>query len=285
LTLPEAFEENVYRQKWPDLEKIPNEMLRKHYDSVGEQEGRQANRLNNRSEFVRLIPGNKDALEIGPFCSPLLKTERTFYFDVLSSPALELRARQLGHKDPVAPVIHFVSAVGDLSVVNRRFDYVLSSHCVEHQPNLVAHLQQVARVLNPGGRYFLLIPDKRYCFDHFMNESTIADVLDAYRADRKVHLLKSVIEHRALTTHNDSWRHWAGDHGSPERKMLKVRAAVAEYEKAAGGYIDVHAWFFTPNSARILFAELLDIGLIELGIEQIYGTRRNANEFWLVLRK
>ena len=68
-------------------------------------------------------------------------------------------------------------------------------------------------MLLPGGCYVIIIPDKRYCFDHFINETTIADVVNMNVNKVKNHSVKSVIEHRGLTCHNDSVRHWNNDHG------------------------------------------------------------------------
>ena len=78
-------------------------------------------------------------------------------------------------------------------LVKRRdkFDYVISSYCIEHQPDLIKHLQDFEHVLQPGGFYFVLAPDKRYCHDHFMQESTIAEVNGAQQERRTVHHLAS----------------------------------------------------------------------------------------------
>lgn len=195
--LPAAFDPPVYRQLWPDLAdfNFDEDGLRQHYERFGINEGRQANALTHREDFVRLIPANADSLEIGPFYNPLLRGSHTRYFDVMDKAALEARSRAIGAHNAVAPEIDFISPIGDLSIVDADFDYILSSHCIEHQPDLVEHLQQVSRLLRPGGRYFLLVPDKRFCFDALLAESTIADVLDAHHAQRKVHALKSVVEH------------------------------------------------------------------------------------------
>ena len=130
------------------------------------------------------------------------------------------------------------------------FDVVLSSHVIEHQPDLVAHLNAVERLLVPGGFYFLLIPDKNYCFDHFIAESTIADIVDAHHSRRKIHTLRSQIEHAALATHNNSRRHWSGDHGMLLDVKERVMRAIAQYEQAPDDYVDVHAWYFSPATFR-----------------------------------
>jgi hypothetical protein len=113
------------------------------------------------------------------------------------------------------------------------------------------HLKDVSNLLNPGGLYFILMPDKRYCFDCFIPESTIADVLCAHLEHRTIHSAKSVLEHRILTSHNDPARHWDGDHIDPRYDQRKLRAeyGLRELETRQGEYIDVHAWQFTPESS------------------------------------
>ena len=286
ITLPEVFETETYRQLWPDLESLTEHALETHFASFGEAEGRQANRLATRRDFAALIPSDAEALEIGPFCSPLLTGPRISYFDVLSRPELVKRAKTLGADHSNIPIIDFVSTTGDLSVVDRSFSYVISSHCLEHQPDLVYHLQQVEKILETNGRYFVLLPDKRYCFDTFLASSTIADVLDAHHDRRTSHVLRSVIEHRALTTHNDSVRHWSGDRGSPYyNRVERIICAEREYKASTGGYIDVHAWYFTPESMRVLLSTLQELNYIGLELERLYPTRRPSNEFWMVLKK
>jgi SAM-dependent methyltransferase len=286
IALPEVLELDVYRALNPDIAALTDEELVVHYGRHGIAEGRESNTLATRADFAGLVPKSADALEIGPFYSPVLKSRRTKYFDVLSQDELIARAKVIGVAAPTVPKIDFISNVGDLSVVDQQFDVVLSSHCLEHQPDLIAHLQQVERILRVGGRYFLLIPDKRYCFDHFMPASTAADVLDAHHNGARVHSLRNVINHRAFTCHNDGALHWLGDHGTYlNNHAARVNAAIAEYNAHDGGYIDVHAWFFTPDSLRELMTTLGELGLTGLSIERLYPSRKDSIEFWMVLQR
>lgn len=285
-TLPDVFDAKEYLACWSDLAGKTPEELQEHYEAFGINEGRRANGVITRKDFAALVPSDSDALEIGPFCSPLLRGPRARFFDVLTTAELRDRGRQLGTDPDNAPDIDFVSPVGDLSIVDQTFDNVISSHCIEHQPDLVAHLQQVARILQPGGRYFLLVPDKRFCFDALIPESSVAEVLDAHVEGRTVHRLQSVIEHRALTTHNDCKAHWRGEHGGfPAAQVARTAQAVQEFTAAAGGYVDVHAWQFTPSSMTDLIQVLHELGHVPFALERMYPTRMDDLEFWMVLRK
>jgi len=284
-TLPDEIDATTYRSLHPDLGHMPDTELLDHYAKHGRKEGRTANGLRDRNAFAALVPESASVLEIGPFCNPMLRGPNVSYFDVLSEAELVERAKSIGGDPAGVPHIDYISPTGELSTVNHRFDVVISSHCLEHQPDLVGHLQDVWRLLLPGGAYFLLVPDKFYCFDHFIPLSNIAEIIVAHRQLHKMHTLRSVIEHRALTVHNDSLRHWQGDHGVMfENFEQRLQETLHEFDNAKGGYIDVHAWYFSPDSAAAIFSALGDTNLIPFGVHRVYPTRYGANEFWMILR-
>lgn len=238
-----------------------------------------------RADLISLISLNESALEIGPFTNPMLVGPNVSYFDVLDKAHLIERARSVGYP-VVSPVeIDFVSPIGDLSAVTGTFDVIASSHCIEHQPDLVSHLQKVEQLLNPGGRYLLTIPDKRYCFDHFLQESSASQALAAFHERRKVHTLENVIEHRAMTTHNDALRHWRGDHGEQRIDPHNLAIALSEFDASNGEYIDVHAWQFTPGSFGKLISDLNGLGVCGLRVEAVHETPFGSLEFCAALTK
>ena len=281
---PPTIDPDTYRASDPALGKLDDEAAIAHYRAYGREKGAVASPLALRENLLLFIEDDIPLLEIGPFYRPLKRGPNVEYLDVLDAAGLRARAGETG--DDAAGVPDIIHHVGDLDSVERTYDAVLSSHAIEHQPDLVHHLQQVERVLNPGGYYFLIIPDKRYCFDHFIAESTIADVLQAHHERRRTHTLKSVIEHRALTVHNQHRRHWAGEHGNPERdRTARVKAALDMYAQAQGRYIDVHAWYFTPPTFGSIVTTLRQLDLIGLEIAGIYDPARDRNEFCAILKK
>ena len=281
--LSPEFDAAHYRRLYSDLAQMSDGELYNHWVTFGISEGRVASSAATRENFVSSIPRGEPALEIGPFCNPCLVGEHVRYFDVLDKAGLVARANAIGSDNSRVPSIDFVSPDGDLSIVPGTFPNVFSSHCIEHQPDLVYHLNQVARLLRKSGFYFLIVPDKRYCFDHFLPESTIADVIDAYLVRRTAHTARSIIEHRALTTHNEPLRHWQGEHGIPSQDVGKIRAALVETESSQGKYVDVHAWQFTPRSFRTTMNTINDLGLAPLRPVRVYETPFGRCEFCAVL--
>ncbi|MFA5950036.1 MAG: hypothetical protein WC807_07110 [Hyphomicrobium sp.] len=277
-----------YRMSNGDLAQHSSDELAEHFEVFGRKEGRPASPAALRENFLELVKQQPSVLEIGPFCNPCVRGPNVRYFDVLDEGGLNNRAREIGYPHTQAPHIDFVSPEADLGIVQQQFSAVVSSHCIEHQPDFIRHLMQVDRIPTDEGRYFIMIPDKRYCFDHFIAESTVAGIVEAFSEKRRKHRLGSVIEHRALTTHNDAGRHWRGDHADPgfaASIAARTHMALAEFERAAGGYIDVHAWQFTPHSFRINVSTLRELDLIAFEAERVYNTGVGRNEFTAILKK
>jgi hypothetical protein len=191
-----------------------------------------------------MIP--QPALEIGPFDTPFLAGAK--YFDLLDQEQLRQRAAEHSRNPDGCPFIHYTGRLAD---VPRRFSAVFSSHTIEHTPDLIGHLEDVCKLLNIGGSYFLIIPDKRYCFDHFLAESTLEQVLVGRGRERPT--MEAVMDHLTRTTHNRAILHWLGVHG---RVRISDRAEREIAAARNSDYVDVHQWTFTPESFRNIVSEL-----------------------------
>lgn len=61
----------------------------------------------------------------------------------------------------------FIREATELHGLNdARYDFILSSHCLEHTANPLAALGEWARVTRPGGQLLLALPDPARTFDH-----------------------------------------------------------------------------------------------------------------------
>ena len=289
--IPLPFDASTYRVANPDIATLSDSELWAHYQTQGKQEGRRCHHLPDRQAFVKIIPPEMYTLEIGPYARPLVTGSRVKYVDVFSTEELRQRADGVVMEPGLVPEITWVSEPSDLSCVDEHFGAVLSSHVIEHQPNLVHHLNQVDHILRKGGRYFVLVPDHRYCFDHFMTPSLITEVVAAHIEKRKTHTVKSLLESRLLMTHNHPAEHWNGNHGNsndnPEypnsNRIERLQIGIDTFREQ--GFVkDEHAWYFTPDTFESIINDLNELGLINLEIERIYPTMRNSVEFWAILR-
>jgi predicted SAM-dependent methyltransferase len=285
--LPPECDTGFYREIHDDLARFSDDELRVHFCNHGIREGRIGSPAAHRAGFLATIP-QCDRLEIGPFTRPTLRGPNVKYLDVMDKAELLKRAAEHHYPAETAVEIDYVSSHGSLEMVpDRSFDVVFSSHCIEHQPDLIGHLNEVERVLRPGGRYFLIVPDRRYCFDHYIEPSPIEEVLAAHAEKRTAHTRQSVVNHYTRTTHNHCIRHWCGDHGDPPAQDQTERIASAErrHAQAAGSYLDVHAWQFEPATFRRIMTELRSRRAIGLQAERVYETVWGQLEFTAVLRK
>ncbi|MBP7189940.1 MAG: methyltransferase domain-containing protein [Rickettsiaceae bacterium] len=247
----------------------------------------------NRKEFFAMMP-NLDkvaALEIAPYFRPILKGDNVKYFDVFDHDNLV----KIAQKDPNIdkktikniPETDYVHPTGDMSGIKEKFDIIFSSHNIEHQVNLLKHLNQVANLLKDEGQFFIAVPDKRYCFDHYIPETPLSEVLAIYWTDPATHSLQTVLSMRCETAHNKAVQHWRGDSGYDKYGADKdcYINAHKEFINAGGSYIDSHKWRFTPESFYRIVEESNKMGLQPLKVRKVFTTAKGKEEFFVILYK
>jgi len=80
-----------------------------------------------------------------------------------------------------APGVQFLREATSLhGLGDHSYDFILSSHCLEHVANPLAALAEWRRVVRPGGHFLLLLPDPTRTFDHRRPITS----LEHLRADR-----------------------------------------------------------------------------------------------------
>jgi SAM-dependent methyltransferase len=277
---------SFYRDRYRDLAKFDDDQLLRHYYKYGYFEGRECHPRAKREGLVAAVDGLK-ALEIGPFVNPKLRHDNVKYLDVLSTEELIERAERLNKSTEGIRSIDFVARDGSLCGIDETFDVVFSSHNLEHQPDLIAHLNEVSAALNEGGVFAMMVPDARYCFDAFLPLSKISEIFNAHYEGRTRHSVGSVIEHRAMLTHNNTAKHW--EEGNERRyrplEPAKIAKALTEFAETGDAYIDVHAWQFEPLSLSDILRTLIEIDIIEFTSVSCRGPVRGRNEFSVELLK
>jgi SAM-dependent methyltransferase len=63
------------------------------------------------------------------------------------------------------------------------YDFVLSSHSLEHCANPIKALKEWQRVLRPGGAVIIILPHSRYTFDHLRPLTSVDHMLEDWRSD------------------------------------------------------------------------------------------------------
>jgi len=72
----------------------------------------------------------------------------------------------------------------DLSpIASSTYDFVLSSHSLEHIANPIKALKEWLRVLKTGGALTLILPNPKYTFDHKRPITKLEHIIDDYNAN------------------------------------------------------------------------------------------------------
>jgi SAM-dependent methyltransferase len=231
-----------------------------------------------------------EGLEIGALASPLVLPSEGHIFFVDHADTETLRGKYVGHSSVDLDKIVKVDAVWGSQTLqdclgpDRKVDYVLASHVIEHVPDLVTWLSEIRSVLRPSGTLRLAVPDRRFTFDYLRPESRIYDVLDAYIRRARVPLPRVILENHYLSREVNCDKAWNDTLVPAELRpynTIEAGLRVANDVLANGSYHDTHCWVFTPTSFAELFAEIAQLGLLPFACDFCFDTRRNEFEFFV----
>lgn len=89
----------------------------------------------------------------------------------------------------------YIKEGADLAPIpDSSYDFILSSHSLEHIANPLKALKEWVRVLKPGGAMLVILPDKNNTFDHKRPLTTFAHLLDDHEKDTQDNDLTHVEE-------------------------------------------------------------------------------------------
>jgi SAM-dependent methyltransferase len=170
--------------------------------------------------------------------------------------------------------------------VDRRFDYVVASHVVEHVPDLITWIRELLAVLKQAGEVRLAVPDKRFTFDFLRNETTLADVLGAHLHQARRPMVGPVLDFFINYINADLLGLWEKtvDPATLQPDPARVPLAVDMARRAlADEYNDVHCWVFTPVSFTRLMGQLVAAGWLDCRCTMFTDTARHQLEFFIGL--
>jgi hypothetical protein len=231
-------------------------------------------------------------LEIGPLMTPLvLKTQgRIIYVDHATTS--ELREKYKSHEAVDVDAIAEIDAVwGDKSIEEAltgfgKVDYVLASHVIEHVPDVVTWLNELASVLTDEGTIRLAIPDRRFCFDYLREETRLTDILTAFAMGARRPQAREIIDYVLQYRQIDLERAWRGELETSGIEPTRLEHSLDLVRRSlAGEYVDVHCWTFTLSSFARIMAQLSELGLVSLACDRAFDTEVGEHEFFVTLRR
>jgi hypothetical protein len=251
----------------------------------------------NRAKTLALIDVSKSrGLEIGPQSRPVVTKEMgpVEYVDRASTEEL----RRWYANDPAVKLADLVEVdhvwgengrtLLDCVGGRRAYDYVIASHVLEHVPDLLGWLDEVAAVLVDGGIASFFIPDQRFTFDILRHTSTRAELVDAYLRKLRRPDTRQIFDH--FNNHRDvgseaikSGRTQPQD--LPPQHHPRELMEICRRAMEGAQYIDAHCWVFTPQSFVTALDFASELGLLPFEIASAHPTARRSDEFFVSLRR
>ncbi|HVF16193.1 MAG TPA: class I SAM-dependent methyltransferase, partial [Steroidobacteraceae bacterium] len=194
-------------------------------------------------------------LEIGALCNPLVSKSESNGKVVYVDHATREQLRAHYRNDPNVNLDNIVET--DLVwgsqklpelVADQRFDYVIASHVIEHVPNMIGWLRDIATVLHDEGKLSLAIPDKRYTFDLKRELTTLGTLIEYHLQDRRRPSTRDVFDHKSLACPVDLVRIWNDTldlQTLTPHESLESAWQAAQTNESSNAYCDVHVTIMT----------------------------------------
>lgn len=235
-------------------------------------------------------------LEIGPLANPVVSPEvaDVRYVDVVDRAGLVAHYDGDPAVDPDAiPEQHFwltrpdgtVATLAEAVAADAPFQHVVASHVIEHVPDMLGWLRDVAHVLTDDGALLLAIPDRRYCFDARRTPATVGQVVQAHLDGDRTPSARAVLDHFMRAVEFSAEQAWAGEEPPEQGSHPLEDVQVQLGRQRAGDYVDCHVWPLTPRIFAGLMDDLLALGQVDFAVERLTATRVGDQEFYATLRR
>lgn len=236
-------------------------------------------------------------LEVGPLANPLIRKPDAdvYYVDVKSGEALrEHYAHDTGVVTEDIVDVDFVlfhdgrtRSLAEVVGPAGPFQWAMAAHVIEHVPDLIAFLVDIAAILEDRGRLALVVPDRRYCFDALRPATTVGEMLLAHDNGDSRPSVRAVFDHFHSAVVYDAGALWRGVSADPADRIHPLSDAwnLAEMRRNTDEYLDSHTWLFTPRSFVDQLETLARLGLHDFVVVGVTPTAVNDFEFFVTLER
>lgn len=237
-------------------------------------------------------------LELGPHVDPMFRKsrgDRVRYLETRSTAKLREIMQNSGRDPALVEEIDFVLNRDQTLSENTQgtlFDWVASSHVLEHIPDFVDHLTNVSSVLKDGGVYAAIIPDRNFCFDCLKPPTSLGEVLQAHLEQHKRPSIASNIDELRYGVRPEGIRVGGWTKEQAKGAMIpkfpgweaRVRAILKEGGSETRPDLWVgHSWRFDPVSFCRILADLARLELTSLQLTELKPTYNM--DFIAILKK
>jgi SAM-dependent methyltransferase len=248
--------------------------------------------MNKRNNLIfKHLDRNGNGLEVGPSHSPIAPKKegyRVHVIDHLNKDQLIEKYRGHGVNLENIEDVDFVwkgESFLELTRNAKHYDWIIASHVIEHVPDLIRFLLSCDDVLKDGGMLSLVIPDKRFCFDHFRSLTSISKIIDNFIENRIVSSPGTMVDYHLNVVSNNNQISWSQYSEKKFKTIHSVRDALLIMQKVldTNVYIDCHESVFVPSSFRLMIQDLFDLGFIPF--REVDFSETEGFEFYITLSR
>lgn len=245
-----------------------------------------------RNKMMNKVNRDGKVLEIGALHNPLFKKNDydVYYADILSTNELKERFSYFRPEliERIVSVDYVLkdSYYDTFKGTDMKFDYIVSSHVLEHMPNPIDYLFDITTILNENGKVCLLLPDKEFTFDHYRENSSIADWFDVYKRGEENNIPRLFLDAELCKVNeNDYIKYWNKTFSKyPNHDISTV---LEKYDDFINDFdnsnYDGHYWVFTDRSFLGILANLIRLNILPYKVVSFFPTAVNDNTFGVIL--
>lgn len=236
--------------------------------------------MSRKNKILRHITKNGHGIEIGPSHNPVAPKKEGYNVHIIDHMTREQLINKYNDHHVNLKNIEEVDFVwqgqpySELTGKSKHYDWIIASHMIEHTPDLIGFLYDCDTILKDDGVISLVVPDKRYCFDHYRPITGISKIIDNHFLENKIHSPGMVAEYYLNVVSkagNIAWdSHTTGKYNfvrSIEDALQGMESVLKE-----NAYLDIHAWCFVPHSFRLIIHDLYCLGLIPFQEVEFFTT-------------
>lgn len=245
--------------------------------------------MKRKNKILKHINKKGQGIEIGPSHNPIAPKKDGYSVHIIDhATRAELINKYKGHSVNLKKIeeVDFVwqgQPYSELTGKSKYYDWIIASHVIEHTPDLIGFLNNCDSIMKEDGVISLVVPDKRYCFDHYRPITGLSKIIDSHLLKRKIHSPGTVAEYYLNVVSKNGQIGWhptaAGEYNFVHSREDAVQGMNSVIN--SGAYLDVHAWCFVPHSFRLIIHDLFSLGLIPFQEIDFYPTE--GCEFYITL--
>jgi len=166
------------------------------------------------------------------------------------------------------------------------YDWIIASHVIEHIPDVIGWLDQLAGLTSAGAEVALIVPDRRFCFDIHRPATTVGQALEAHDRGDHTPSPRAVFDYHHSVVPMPADKAWAGEIPAFDDRIHTWDETLVMLERARrGDYVDSHVWLWTPREFVRFIDDLAHLGLVDFVVDRVLPTPKDNLEFYAVLSR